>query len=418
MLWLYLLLSYLCTPLLPLCVLYHWILKGNLRFALECFAIAPRCKCSNVIWIHASSVGESASVLDLVRKLRAANAGCNILFTYATGGARKLISARLGSEVVHQFAPIDHPLVVQAFLAKYKPRMTVFVESEWWPCAIFFASRYGPLLSISTRVSQRSYERWLTFPAFAKQLLSRFSFFVPQNAQEAKRVLTLSPDAVILSIGALKYSASPLPYSEKELLEFREQTRARAIVLIASSHSGEEELSLKMRLTLLAKQKNLLMIIAPRHLANIERVRALLDSRNLRYGSYSKRDKIGADTDVYLVDTIGDLGLFFRLAPITVLCGSFIPGIGGHNLIEPAMLRSAVISGPYMDKTLELRADFSEAHAAIFVEDMDECAKAIATLWRSPSMAERYVNNAISLIKKHSHVTESAVEEILKHIKA
>jgi 3-deoxy-D-manno-octulosonic-acid transferase len=245
-------------------------------------------------------------------------------------------------------------------------------------------------------------------------VLGNISVFMPQSLQDVEKLKSLGFNN-IKYIGHLKYSVPPLTYSAADLEKLKKEVQARKILLFASSHPGEEEIAADVYKELRVVEKSLLMLIAIRHPHRVGEVRTMLESRGYKVATRSQSEEISSETNFYLIDTIGELGTFFRLAPITIMGGSFVDGIGGHNIIEPAKLRSVVITGPYMANSRGICQDFKSAGAAIFVEDKHKCVKAVKSLWKSPKTYNSYKDNALMLFKDKEDVLEETVEYIVKH---
>ena len=300
-----------------------------------------------LVWIHGASVGESLSVIPLVERLQADRPDYNFLVTTGTVTSARLMEERLPPGAFHQFIPLDHPDYVEAFLDHWRPDAALFVESEFWPNLILAARRRATFMAlVNGRVSPRSYEDWKRQPNAIKFILSSFDLIIAQDPQNADRLSTLSARS-IETYGNLKYAAPPLPGDEAALENLARDIGDRRRWLAASTHPGEEEPVLKAATILKKEFPDLLTIVTPRHPGRGEEVAELCREQGLSCALRSKDEPIAPDTDVYIADTLGELGLFYRLCDISFVGGSLVDK-GGHNPLEPARLGAAILHGPHV----------------------------------------------------------------------
>jgi 3-deoxy-D-manno-octulosonic-acid transferase len=301
-------------------------------------------------WLHGASVGESLSLLPLAERLRAQRPGVSVLVTSGTAASADLLARRLPSGAIHQFAPLDTPGAVRRFLDHWRPDLGVFVESELWPNLILGARARGTRLAlVSAKLSDASLRGWRRAPAAARAVLGAFDLLLARDTAAAGRLAALG--ARVDGVADLKFGAPPLPVDAARLGRARQALGDRPALLAASTHPGEEEIVLEA-FRAAGAAAGALLIIAPRHPTRGEAVERL--SRGL--GLATARRGAGACLDdlargrpaVYVADTIGDLGLWFRLARLAVIGGSLVKGgVGGHNPLEPARLGCPFIAGPW-----------------------------------------------------------------------
>lgn len=309
-----------------------------------------------LIWIHGASVGESLSALPLAEMLLADD-GTNILMTSGTVTSAALLEHRLPPGALHQFVPLDTPRAVARFLDHWRPDAGLFVESDIWPNLIMeTASRGIPLALINARMSARSSARWLRWAQkSAETLLAAFTVVLAQDEEISERFRALGARDVRV-VGSLKADAPPLGVDESALTRLRQAIGGRPVLLAAQTHPGEDETVLPAHDTLRLRFPDLLTILVPRH---VERG---ADIQMLCGGRTSKRRSAGgaltAQTAIYIADTLGELGLFYRLSHFCFIGGTLVP-LGGHNPLEPANLHCAVLAGPYT-------ANSNGAYEAIF----------------------------------------------------
>jgi len=333
-----------------------------------------------LIWLHAASVGESMAALPLVDRLLAGEPRLHVLVTTGTVTSADLMTRRLPPRAFHQYVPVDLPGAVDRFLDHWRPDLALWVESELWPNLLAGVRRRRvPCALVNARLSARSHANWRRIPAAARRLLSTFRLALAQTAEAADRLRDLGLADVRVE-GNLKYSAAPLPADPAGLSRLRKALAGRPVWLFASSHPGEEEVAIAAHRALIGRFPDLLTLLVPRHPDRGVQVRALLDAAGLSAAQRSRGELPGPGTAVYLADTMGELGLFYRLAPVSVVGASFLPGIGGHNPIEPALLGSAVLYGPHMENFQEVAAELEQACAARRVPGPAALADALAGL--------------------------------------
>lgn len=354
-----------------------------------------------LVWLHGVSVGETTSLLPLVAALRARRPGLTLLVTSGTVTAARLLAARLPKGVIHQFAPVDTPGAARRFLDHWQPGLAVFVESEIWPNLIQTAkARRTRLALLSARMTEASATRWARWPASAHALIGAFDLILPQDAATAGRIRRLggAPGAGL----NLKLVGEPLPADEAEMGRMRAAIAGRKVVLAASTHPGEEA---PIAEAVLRAAPDALLVIAPRH---PERGADL--AREL--GAARRSAGEAPDGPVYLADTLGELGLFFRLADVVVMGGSFVPGIGGHNPLEPARLGRPILTGPHAFNAADAYADLFAVAAAIEVPDMAALERHIRGLLAYPTIARRMGEASLAYARRQGSALDEALAQL------
>lgn len=344
-----------------------------------------------LIWIHGASVGETLSALPLINKLSELYPAVRIMVTSGTLTSADLMAKRLPANAFHQFVPVDTPAAVKRFVDYWKPDAALWIESEFWPNLLSeIAAHKIPLILINGRVSDRSFERWRKFPAFCRELQGLFTKSFGQTDEDARRLRVLgAKDAAC--IGNLKFAAGDLPYDADEFAKLEKQIANRPCWIAASTHEGEEEQLAFVQNAL--KTKNALMILAPRHPKRGDEIEKLLKPAGLSVARRSRGEDIAPDTAVYLADTIGEMGLFYRLAQIAFVGGSLV-AFGGQNIIEPARLGKAVVCGKYMMNFKEIVAKAVAAGALTVVEDKKELAQTLDALFENEGILKSKRENA------------------------
>lgn len=367
-----------------------------------------------IIWIHAASVGETISVLQIINIL-SHNSKYSVLLTTGTVTSAKLIQNKLSKNILHQFIPVENYFAIRKFLNYWKPKLSIFVESEFWPCILYETSKTSKIISLNTKISDSSFKRWSNNKLLFNEIAKLFSLFIPQSIADQKKLKALG---VINSkyIGNLKYTVPALQTQENKLVTLKDALNNKKVVLFASTHPKEEELILNIYRRLKTEHESLIFIIAPRHPHRSTEIVSMIESYKYKIAVRSKRHHIKSDTDFYLCDTIGELGTLFRAAPISVICGTFT-NIGGHNPIEAAKLKSAVIIGPDISGIKEISAELKKNKAAIFVKNHIECAKAINLLLNSKVTHKKYVFNALSFLHTKNTILRDTMLKIKEYLK-
>jgi 3-deoxy-D-manno-octulosonic-acid transferase len=333
----------------------------------------------DLVWIHGASVGESLSVLPLVNRLRQARPGLRFLVTTGTTTSAKLMAERLPEGALHQYIPLDHPRFVESFLDHWRPQAALFVESEFWPNLILAARRrVARMALINGRVSPKSFEEWSRKLQMIRYVLSAFDLLLAQDRQNAERLRALSGREV-LSFGNLKNAAPALPAAETLIADLKRAIGGRPLWLAASTHPGEEEAVFAAHRTLKASFPSILTMLAPRHPERGATVRALAEEAGLNARRRSLGESIAAETDIYIADTLGELGVFYRLSDVSFVGGSLTPK-GGHNPLEPARLGGAILHGPNTFNFVETYGEMRAGGGAALVRNDRELATAIRRL--------------------------------------
>jgi 3-deoxy-D-manno-octulosonic-acid transferase len=294
-----------------------------------------------LIWLHGASVGESLSALPLIEKLKGQG---TLLVTSGTLTSAAMMNQRLPAGALHQFVPLDTPGAVARFLDHWKPDAGLFIESDLWPNLIQAAHARGVKLAlINARISAASAERWMWARRSVNVLLSAFDMVLAQDEEIARRFRDLGAPNVEVA-GSLKADAPPLAVDEDALAAMRQAIDGRPVLLAAQTHPGEDETILPAHDLLRARFPDLLTILIPRHTGRGADLEMLCGTRAAKRRSAGGR--ITSQTAIYIADTMGEMGLFYRLAPFCFLGGSLVP-LGGHNPLEPAALHCAVLAGPH-----------------------------------------------------------------------
>lgn len=368
-----------------------------------------------LIWVHGASVGESIAALPLVSAILE-KPDRHVLVTTGTVTSARLMGERLPPRALHQYAPLDSPASVRRFLGHWRPDLALFVESEFWPNLILETHARGvPMALINARISDRSFRGWSRAGALAKRLLSSFDECLAQDNATGARLKALGATSVSVS-GSLKADAAPLPVDEAALSQFKAAVGARPLFLAASTHPGEETVILEVALKL--RSANALTAIVPRHPIR----GAEIEAEAIAKGLTTRRRSTGAlpngATEVYVADTLGELGLFYRAAPFAFLGGSLIPH-GGQNPLEPARLGTAIITGPHTHNFDETFRALLAAQGDGLVRTADDLHALVARLIDDRALAhhlgERAQSTAAGMGGALKHTVDVAEALLARH---
>jgi 3-deoxy-D-manno-octulosonic-acid transferase len=314
-----------------------------------------------LVWLHAASVGETIAVLPLIRKLRAEKLA--VLLTTVTVTSAKIAAERLPAGAIHQFAPIDCRPWTEAFLGHWRPDLAIFVESEMWPQAIMSLAEHGiPLVIANARMSDRSFNGWKRYRSVVAAMFSRVSLCLAQSARDGERFSALGAPKVMVT-GNLKFDSPPLQAAPEAIATVKAAIGVRPVWMAASTHPGEDEIVADAHRLLAAKHPGLLTVIVPRHPERGPDIAAALTARGLRVARRKSEEPLSPAVEIYVADTLGELGLFYRAVPVAFMGGSLV-NHGGQNPIEPIGLGAAVIHGPHIHNFADVYAALDAVAAA------------------------------------------------------
>jgi 3-deoxy-D-manno-octulosonic-acid transferase len=358
-----------------------------------------------LFWLHAASVGEAQSALILINRLLNTYPDAHILVTSGTVTSAELMGKKLPARAFHHYVPLDHPEWVDRFLDFWRPNFAFWMESELWPNLVNgLKVRRIPSVLINARMSDRSYKRWKLLGGMASLLIAAFDVVFAQTASDADRYSKLGA-LEVYNGGNVKYSAAPLPYDENDLASLEAVIAGRPIWLYASTHAGEEALACRVHAALKARYPELLTIIVPRHPERRDLIKHECRTSGLAASLRSR----GAmpDRDIYIADTLGELGLFYRLAPISLIGRSFSDdGGGGHNPIEAAQLGSAVLTGPRYMYQREIFDEMLEFDAALVAQDESDLISKLDALLADTERLSALQNNGTAFVESKARIID------------
>lgn len=362
-----------------------------------------------LVWLHGASVGEARVLMHLVRALNEARRDLTFLITTGTVTSAGDVAAAALPRTIHQYAPFDpNGPAIARFIAHWRPDLAVFAESEVWPNMLLGAARARiPLALVNARLSPKSIANWRRFPESAARLLSAYDLLLAADMASAAGLEKLGAKPVAY-VGNLKLAAPPPAPNEELVAVLRSDIGARPVWLAASTHAGEEEIVFAAHDLLRAKRSDALLVIAPRHPARGQAIAALAGGAPRR----SQRARIG-EAPVYIADTLGELGTFFALAPVTFMGGSLLPTLAGHNPVEPAKAGSAIVSGPYVRSFQDIYAALRAGKAMRTANDGATLASAVGGLWSDEAGRAAQIAAAAQLMAGGQSGLTATVERLL-----
>ena len=371
-----------------------------------------------LVWIHAASVGETNAVLPLLQQLQ--GRGLAVLLTTGTVTSAAIAERRLAAGAVHQYVPLDLAEYIDRFLNHWRPDLALLVESELWPGAVTaLADRGVPLVLVNGRLSARSFSRWRWAGPFARALMSRIDLCLAQSVDDGHRFEALGAPSVTVC-GNLKFDASAPVANETALQGLREAIAGRAVFVAASTHSGEEEMLVGALKTTGLAGSDLLTIVVPRHPDRGSEIAEAVRAQGFQVALRSADEPIDNETQIYIADTIGEMGLWYRLATVAFLGGSLIRH-GGQNPIEPAKLAVPIMHGPHIDNFADVYGALKDARAAMPVAGQVALETALTRLLADDPERQRLAREAHACVERFTGAldrTLAALQPFLEPLNA
>lgn len=369
-----------------------------------------------LFWFHGSSVGESISMLPLIHNLLERYKDSHIIVTTGTITSADIMAKRLPDRAFHQYIPLDNPVFTARFVKHWKPNAVLWFESDFWPAMLSSVKKEEiPLILVNGRISNKSFKRWQQFDYIIKELLACFTYCLGQSDEDAYRLKVLGAKETAC-LGNIKYAGLPLPVNVDKKREIIEQIGERAVWLLSSTHDDEEFKIARFIENINKEKEGLLTIIAPRHPHRGEEIREKIQSKyNLKIALRSKNEAITKDIDIYIADTIGEMGIWYSIAPIVFIGGSLIPH-GGQNFIEPAKERTAVIVGPHMFNFADVMVRAKKADAIIQVNDVLDLEEVVINLLKSKDLLEAKRSLAYNWANNEAKILDDIVDKVTSYI--
>lgn len=359
-----------------------------------------------LVWVHAASVGETNSVIPLIEQI--VEIGAQVLFTSGTVTSAAIAEKRLPNGAFHQFFPLDIVPCVRRFLNHWQPDMALFVESEMWPVTMSeLNERDIPLIVINGRMSERSYARWSKVPFAIHQMFGNMPLCLAQTDEDAERYRALGVSNVEVT-GNLKFDVPPLGADEEELVAMRRQVGDRPVWIAASTHPGEEHLFAEAHRRMALRNPGLLTIIVPRHPERGEDLEKEIRPIVSHVQRRTREAAIRPDTEIYLSDTVGELGLIYRLSRIAFVGGSLVEH-GGQNPIEPVRLGCAILHGPNVVNFHDIYAALDQSGGAECIRSEHELMSSLGRLFASSAEVHRRSELARAALRPFAGALDSTM---------
>lgn len=382
--------------------------EDTLRFE-ERFGNANRVRPDGMLlWIHAVSVGEANSALALIDAMHKSMPDATIMVTTGTVTSAQIMAQRLPQSAFHHYAPVDTPQATERFMAHWQPDAAIFMESELWPNLLKATQQSGAvMLLVNARMSERSHRRWQIMRGVFHTITKGFDAIYASSPQDEIRFKSLGCAAVQYA-GNLKFDAAPLAADEVQLSRLSGMIGSRLVWLAASTHDGEELQMLAVHQQISARIPDILTIIIPRHARRGDTIAAQLRAQKITIIQRSKGESIDSNTQIYLADTMNELGLFYRLCDVVWIGGTFAD-IGGHNPIEPAQLGCALLAGKFRYNFETIMQQMIISGAMIEVGNPQELSMHVAQLIQHSDQREAMKQAAFSVVDKGQGVADNVV---------
>ena len=394
------------SPVLPLWLKHRAKAgKEDLSRQSERFGIASLQRpAGQLFWMHGASVGEVTMLLPLIDKVLEEYPQAHVLVTSGTTTSAELMAKRLPAGAFHQYVPLDTPKAATAFLEHWKPDMALWAESEIWPnLLIQTKSRNIPMALINARMSKKSVQGWFKRRKSAQSLFGCFDVILAGDEASANG-LSWILGKNIESAGSLKEAAPILPVNTAELEKLKAQIGNRPVWCAASTHKGEEELILAAHNKVQTKHPHALLILALRHPERKDQVCQLNGAELMKIRSAD--DIIEQDTNIYLFDTIGEMGLAYSLSDVTFVCGSLVEGLMGHNPLEPARFGNAVLTGAHISSFADSYMSMIAFDAAQRILSPKMVGDAVSELFSNPDKLARQQRLAFDYAQSRNAVLD------------
>jgi len=342
----------------------------------------PKTK-QSLLWIHAVSVGEAMAALTIIQAILKKYPEIMVLLTTTTVSSAKIIKNRLPKNTFHQFCPVDTPQAVGRFLEHWQPDLAIWIESELWPNLIHETQERGiPTLLLNGRMSLKSFSNWKKIKRMIAPLLRRLDLCAVQSEEQASFFQTLGAESVSI-MGNIKLMMPPLEVDSKKYKSLKKEIGTRPLWLAASTHPGEEEVILKAHKILQKNYPDLLTILVPRHIERAPALQALALKEG--FSSHLRTDKTTSlsEVDIYIANTLGEMGLFYALAPVAMMGATLVPK-GGHNPIEASQLGAFVLHGPHVAKNPQLYDALADLNLSQCIQGESQLANSVQPWLKRP----------------------------------
>ncbi|MFO1256925.1 MAG: lipid IV(A) 3-deoxy-D-manno-octulosonic acid transferase [Gammaproteobacteria bacterium] len=380
----------------------------------------PSLSLTSSIWVHAVSVGEAISAVPFVRQIQKQFPALPIVVTTMTPTGSDRVKAAFSKElnqtIFHSYVPYDIPFALQAFIKRVNPMALILMETEIWPNLITVCHDYHiPMMIANARLSPKSLKQYKMGRAIVKPLMEKITYVGAQSAMDSERFIEIgTPTETVQTVGNIKFDMSWPPEVIQKGKALRHQLGThRQIWIAASTHEGEEAIVLQAYHQLKSQFSDLLLLLVPRHPERFQKVAQLCETANLKIVKHTENIPCSNETDVFLGDTMGEMGTFYAASNVVFVGGSFAP-IGGHNLLEPAALSLPILTGPHLHNFVYISEVLLAAGGATLVQNQDELVECIANLLRDPKWAHVQGQRAQTVVEENKGALERLMKLVCK----
>jgi len=417
MIFIYNILTTLLLPVYILLLLVRIIKdKEDVTRIKERFGVAS---CSNdgsrpLIWIHAASVGEAMMVITLIEAINNRSGQYGFLVTSGTRTSAGILSKRLPLNAIHQYIPADNFIFVQNFLRFWRPSLGVFIEAELWPALISQSAKYCRLLLLNARISDKSFRNWRIFKKIFQNVTAHFTEILVQSQTDLHKFQQLGVTGV-KNFGNLKFANPKLKVDAQQLSILEKCLTGKKIIVIASAHLEDERVVLPLIKPLKLQYRDSCFIVVLRHPYRLEQVTNACADLGLNFRVRSREPEPSPQDDLYIVDKMGELGLFYSLADISFVGGSFAQG--GHSPIEPAHFGNFIMFGPDMSNCLDIANEMLDKKCAVQIKNRQELLDKLQYFLSFGAAKEKevYKTNAFEYTQHHQQILGNYLMAVLSH---
>jgi 3-deoxy-D-manno-octulosonic-acid transferase len=365
-----------------------------------------------LVWFHAASVGETTAIIPLINEV--ARRGISVVLTTGTKTSARIVSERLGSRVIHQYVPLDFKPAVSRFLDYWEPDLAIIAESEIWPMTMVeLGQRHIPQVLVNGRLSDRTFGRWKKRLWLADALFENLALVIAQSETDAERFRTLGALPVMVS-GNLKVDTDAPPHDNNALKHYRQQIRDRKTWAAISTFEGEENAAGIVHRAL-KERTGLLTIVVPRHPERSDAIETMLTSKGLTVARRTRNDPITPETDIFLGDTIGEMGLYLRLTEVAFV-GRSLFAEGGQNPLEPAMLSCAILSGGNVQNFRDTYQMLAKNGSAKIIRDVEMLAKGVNYLLVNDEVRRKMIDAGLETVHEMRGALSATVRGLEPYI--
>ncbi len=378
----------------------------------ERFSLGDRTHIPVDVWMHATSLGEVVAASPLIEAMLAKQ--LRVLVTTMTPTGSEQVSKRFGSQVVHQYIPYDLPWLLRRFFKKYNPRLGIIMETELWPNLINQAKRENvPLLLLNARLSDNAFKQYKIVQFMFKSVLKQFSAIFAQSDEDARRFMALGASVnLVYMLGNMKFDLQLPTTAKDERLQLKEKWgRERPVVIAASTHEGEEKQLVSHFIRLKKAIPGVVLLLVPRHPERFDAVFKMSVAHGFNTGRRSDPTTIDVNSEVVVVDAMGELMDFYQMSDYAFVGGSLVP-VGGHNVLEPIAVGVPVFSGPYINNSKAICQDLSAVGAIVIVDNIDGLIDALKTMHENVAERVQQIANASLILAANRGTVKRYMEKI------